>query len=94
MAKKKIEKDKLKGSAKGFIAEFKAFVLRGNVMDMAIGVIIGSAFAAIVTALTDDFINPLINGKYPINPRLLKYIVNTIDIIDNNILAFIDKVSL
>ena len=60
-----MEKEKLaKGKKKvgGFIAEFKAFVLRGNVMDMAIGVIIGTAFAAIVSALTEDFINPLING--------------------------------
>ena len=47
---------------KKFAEEFKAFVLRGNVMDMAVGVIIGSAFASIVTALTNDFINPLING--------------------------------
>ncbi len=53
---------KLKEKGTGFFAEFKEFVMRGNVMDMAIGVIIGSAFAAIVTALTDDFINPLING--------------------------------
>ena len=61
----KIDKEKLKGVAgkgKGFIGEFKAFVLKGNVMDMAVGVIIGSAFASIVTSLTDDFINPLING--------------------------------
>ena len=43
------------------IKEFKEFIMRGNVMDMAIGVIIGGAFASIVTALTDDFINPLIN---------------------------------
>ena len=50
------------GKGKGFISEFKTFVLRGNVMDMAIGVIIGGAFATIVTALTEDFINPLING--------------------------------
>lgn len=50
------------GKGKGFIAEFKAFVLKGNVMDMAIGVIIGTAFASIVSALTDDFINPIING--------------------------------
>ena len=56
----KLNKAKEKG--KGFISEFKAFVLRGNVMDMAIGVIIGGAFATIVTALTDDFINPLINS--------------------------------
>ena len=46
---------------KKFLDEFKAFALRGNVMDMAIGVIIGSAFTAIVTALTTDFINPLLN---------------------------------
>jgi large conductance mechanosensitive channel len=61
----KIDKEKLAavtGKGKGFIEEFKAFVLKGNVMDMAVGVIIGSAFASIVTALTDDFINPLING--------------------------------
>ena len=54
--------EKVAGKSKGFIEEFKSFILRGNVMDMAIGVIIGSAFASIVTALTDDFINPLING--------------------------------
>ena len=60
MKKDNLEKGKKKVG--GFIAEFKAFVLRGNVMDMAIGVIIGTAFAAIVTALTEDFINPLING--------------------------------
>ena len=62
---KKIEKEdlsKLKGKGKGFINEFKSFILKGNVMDMAIGVIIGTAFASIVTALTDDFINPIING--------------------------------
>ena len=47
---------------KGFFSEFKEFVMRGNVMDMAIGVIIGGAFASIVTALTADFINPLINS--------------------------------
>ena len=45
---------------KKMVSEFKEFVLRGNVMDMAVGVIIGAAFGSIVTALTDDFINPLI----------------------------------
>ena len=44
-----------------FIEEFKAFALRGNVMDMAVGVIIGGAFSGIVTALTDNFINPILN---------------------------------
>jgi large conductance mechanosensitive channel len=53
---------KLKNKGTGFISEFKDFVLRGNVMDMAVGVIIGAAFQNIVTALTSDFINPLING--------------------------------
>ena len=46
---------------KKFIEEFKAFALKGNVMDMAVGVIIGGAFTGIVTSLTDNFINPVIN---------------------------------
>jgi len=46
---------------KKFFKEFKEFALRGNVMDMAIGIIIGGAFSGIVTSLTDNFINPLIN---------------------------------
>ena len=65
MAKKIVDKEKLgklKEKGHGFFSEFKEFVMRGNVMDMAIGVIIGTAFANIVTALTEDFINPLING--------------------------------
>ncbi|MBO4336585.1 MAG: large conductance mechanosensitive channel protein MscL [Lachnospiraceae bacterium] len=45
---------------KKFLAEFKEFALKGNVMDMAVGVIIGAAFGNIVTALTDSFITPLI----------------------------------
>ena len=47
---------------RNFAKEFKEFILRGNVMDMAVGVIIGAAFGNIVTALTNDVINPLING--------------------------------
>ena len=46
---------------KKFLQEFKAFALRGNVLDMAIGIIIGGAFTAIVAALTTNFINPLLN---------------------------------
>ena len=49
-----------KGIAK-FMEEFKKFALRGNVMDMAVGVIIGGAFSGIVTSLTDNFINPILN---------------------------------
>ncbi len=40
--------------------EFKAFIAKGNVLDMAVGIIIGAAFTAIVTSLVDDLINPLI----------------------------------
>lgn len=46
---------------KKFFEEFKAFALRGNVLDMSIGIIIGGAFTGIVTSLTDNFINPILN---------------------------------
>ena len=46
---------------KKFLEEFKAFALRGNMMDMAVGVIIGSSFSGLVTALTDNFIQPILN---------------------------------
>ena len=45
---------------KKFLAEFKEFALKGNVMDMAVGVIIGGAFKGIVDALTEHIINPII----------------------------------
>ena len=46
---------------KKFFKEFKEFITRGNVLDMAVGVIIGGAFTAIVTALTSQILQPLIN---------------------------------
>ena len=52
----------VKEKGKGFLAEFKEFALKGNVMDMAIGVIIGGAFGNIVSSLTENFINPLIQA--------------------------------
>ncbi len=45
---------------KKFIEEFKKFALRGNVLDMAVGIIVGGAFTAIVTSLTQNFIQPLL----------------------------------
>ena len=45
---------------KAFIREFKEFIARGNVMTMAVGIIIGSAFTAIVTSLNQDIITPLL----------------------------------
>ena len=47
--------------AKGFLGEFKTFIARGNVMDMAVGVIIGGAFGKISTSLVNDVIMPLIS---------------------------------
>ncbi len=44
----------------GFIKEFKEFAMKGNVIDLAIGVIIGAAFSKIVTSLIDDVITPLL----------------------------------
>lgn len=45
---------------KKFFSEFKKFVMRGNVLDLAVGVIIGAAFQAIVTSLTSDIISPIL----------------------------------
>lgn len=45
---------------KNFFKEFKKFIARGNVMDMAVGIIIGGAFTTIVNSLVNDIINPLL----------------------------------
>jgi large conductance mechanosensitive channel len=42
------------------LSEFKAFVLRGNVLDLAVGVLIGAAFGKIITSFTEDFLMPII----------------------------------
>ena len=44
----------------GFIKEFKEFAMKGNVMDMAVGVIIGGAFGKIVSSMVDDVLMPLV----------------------------------
>lgn len=49
---------------KGFFAEFKEFISRGSVMDLAVGVIIGGAFTAIVTSLVNDIIMPLVGWLF------------------------------
>lgn len=46
---------------KGFFAEFKEFISRGNVMDMAVGVIIGGAFQSIIKSLVDDVVMPVLS---------------------------------
>ena len=50
----------MKKDKKGFITEFKEFIMRGNVLDMAIGVIIATSFGKITTSLVNDVIMPLI----------------------------------
>lgn len=50
----------MKEKSKGLIGEFKEFIARGNVMDMAVGVIVGGAFKAIADSLVADIINPIL----------------------------------
>lgn len=57
---------------KKFFEEFKQFAIKGNMFDMAVGIIIGSAFTAVVNSLTDNLINPLlkfITGRLHIHRR-------------------------
>ena len=62
----------------GFIKEFKEFAMKGNVMDMAVGVIIGGAFGKIVSSLVDDIIMPLV-GKAVGNVDFTSLFVNLTD---------------
>ncbi len=48
------------GAATGLLTEFKAFAMQGNVIDMAVGIVIGVAFNAIITSLVGDIIMPII----------------------------------
>lgn len=50
-----------KEKTRGFLAEFKAFAMRGNVIDMAVGVVIGGAFGKITTSIVNDIIMPFIS---------------------------------
>ena len=58
---KRNERSGFEMAKKGFIAEFKEFIARGNVMDLAVGVIIGGAFQSIVNSLVNDMIMPVIS---------------------------------
>jgi len=75
MTKEK-EKEKEK---KGFIGEFKEFALRGNVMDMAVGVVIGAAFTGIINSLVKDIIMPVIGlftENYNLSSLAIKFSEN------------------
>ena len=52
---------------KNFLKEFKEFAMKGNVMDLAVGIIIGAAFTAIVTSLVDDILSPIIGLLVQVN---------------------------
>ena len=65
---------------KSFISEFTEFALRGNVMDMAIGIIIGAAFTAIVTALVDNIISPIIGMFVKVDFNHLVATVNGVEL--------------
>lgn len=62
MKKEKIEKimEKEAKKGKGFLKEFKEFAMKGNVLDLAVGVIIGGAFSSIVTSLVNNILTPII----------------------------------
>lgn len=57
---KKVKKEKIAEKSKGLIHEFKSFISRGNVVDLAVGVIIGSAFGKIITSIVNDILMPII----------------------------------
>ena len=62
MATETKESQKKKNFAVRFFGEFKEFIARGNVLDMAVGVVVGSAFTAIVNALVDNILMPLVGA--------------------------------
>lgn len=81
MMKKKRKGDRMKK----FLEEFKKFAMRGNVLDMAVGVIIGGAFTAIVTSLTANFIQPILN-------LVIKFQVPTWSSVTSGAVAFLSAV--
>ena len=76
-------------SMKKFFEEFKEFAVKGNVMDMAVGIIIGGAFTAIVTSLVNDIINPLIGTLIGMNFSKLVATVNGAEIAYGNFIMAI-----
>ena len=65
---------------KGIVSEFKEFITRGNVMDMAVGIIIGGAFTAIVQSLVNDMLMPIIGALFGgIDFSTLKYVIRAAD---------------
>lgn len=93
---KKLEESKKKGSK--FVDEFKKFILRGNVMDLAVGVLIGTAFQGLVTSLTNNIISPILGAftkldfsewTFTLGKMTLTYGAFLTDVINFVIMAFI-----
>ena len=94
----------MKEKTKGFLAEFKAFAMKGNVIDLAVGVVIGGAFNKIVSSLVGDIIMPIIGALVggtnfenlqivlsdadPAKPAILKYGLFIQNVVDFIIIAF------
>ncbi|MEE8808349.1 MAG: large conductance mechanosensitive channel protein MscL [Lactimicrobium sp.] len=74
---------------KKFWEEFKAFALKGNVMDMAVGVIMASAFGTVVSSLTDNIINPIIGLLFQLDFSSVAIKMGSVDL---KIGAFISSV--
>lgn len=75
---------------KKFMAEFKEFALKGNVMDMAVGVIIATAFGAIITAFIENIINPIIGVLFQTD--LNDVVIHLTDNVTLGIGAFISAI--
>lgn len=58
---------------KGFIGEFKEFIARGNVLDMAVGVVVGGAFTAIVTSVVENLLTPIIGLAMPADTKFAEW---------------------
>ena len=96
--KKVSEKAKKEVKERKIIEEFREFIARGNVLDLAVGVIIGGAFQSLVTSLTDNIISPILGcftevdfNSYALNigNLHLKYGAFLTDIINFIIMAFV-----
>ncbi len=62
-----MKKSKMTNKGSKFINEFKTFILRGNVLDLAVGVLIGAAFQGLVTSLTNNIISPILGCLTEVN---------------------------
>ena len=67
---------------KKFVQEFKEFITKGNVLDMAIGVIIGTAFKDIVTSLTDNIISPILGIFGGVDFSEYKWVIGSKEVVD------------